>query len=516
MPFPSRPFPKKPLVSKGASQKIPQKEATPEGKSVGRGGFFLLRPWVLGGMLLGVTGISFLAIWVDWTKWTLSRWERQLPNLSPEEATLLLRQMASWIPTGIPILIQGLCDSRPEVAEAAQKELFNLQQQWENQGWHQVSESLSLLATTLERRKEDLPSHSRHTARQLAEWILSWYPPEGSPERVEMVRSCERVLAYLDQTAASSGSVALSASPMVSGRPLGSLAPGTELVDPGQGFHLAGGGLPVEGLSSDLSVGADGVSADSLVIAQAAEAEARKFPSSQPTGGLRILGPIQADAFPKMAGSIPNPTDQNRSEGKVPRMNQPVRTPNAPGEPGAELSSGSSRPTDGMRLPKGRPSDHPEISGGRENRTGISGEGIPPDAAWDKGEDLKEKSVGALLELLAAASGKAQRPFQAELARRGFGQVTRQLAQQLCDPNPQVRLDLVRRLPAMAGVEATAWLFWLCEDPDAQVRATAKGLLATTNDPAVLQQLERMLSSSPEDPLRRQTERRRTLQPPRR
>jgi len=560
----------------------------------------------MGTTVLGAIGIACLVIWIDWTKWTISRLIPQLPTLPPEEAIDLLHQLVPHTPASIPLLVQGLCDPRPAVAQAAQKELQNLQQQWENQAWHQVSQPLSCLAQTLAEQKERIPPHSRPIAQQLAEWILAWRPPEGSPERVQMIAACENLLVYLAQSggpARQSGATESGRFPQQQGfseeapsggTPVGmetsvGSSPWRELVHPLEGFRFPGGGLPVAGFSSEGLPTSPGSGSDNLEAqGSASPIFSFSFPKSSPSSPpessspdfstpesstsksslpesspsesvLRIREPMEAGGFPPVAGKLSGvgiPEGSAGADGN-PRLNQAVRLP----QRGSAKNSPEGISGPSPRLPTypdatGPSRQHPtpkaeqtgslegpaKVSlgtvGSLEQKTGRSpqstkaggapGPGDPepksgrspgvgfggPARRAEKSDPLHHKEVGELLELLASGTsgtGEDVKQVQAELARRGFGHVSRQLAQQLTHPNPQMRLDLVRRLPSMAGVEPTVWLFWLCRDPDAQVRSAAMGLLATTKDPAILEQLEKLLAAQPDEPLRQQTQRLRTM-----
>lgn len=86
-----------------------------------------------------------------------------------------------------------------------------------------------------------------------------------------------------------------------------------------------------------------------------------------------------------------------------------------------------------------------------------------------------------------------------ELTRRGFQPLHLQLAERLVAPDPDTRLELVTQLPTLAGIEARAWLLLLSRDPDATVRAATVRLLATSNDPALQAEIERMAREETDD-----------------
>ena len=102
-----------------------------------------------------------------------------------------------------------------------------------------------------------------------------------------------------------------------------------------------------------------------------------------------------------------------------------------------------------------------------------------------------EDAVELIKELNAENDARAE-TAEAELIRRGFTEAQLDLARKLYDPDPAVRKKLVRELPGLQGVDTVPWLLELCRDADAEVRSAAIALLATSSDPAVLDEVERM------------------------
>jgi len=94
-----------------------------------------------------------------------------------------------------------------------------------------------------------------------------------------------------------------------------------------------------------------------------------------------------------------------------------------------------------------------------------------------------------------------------ELKRRGFTELELDLARQSTDPDPAVRRKLARALLSTPGVDAGPWLLELCGDEDADVRLEAITLLATTGDPALIEQLRRRAQVDPDERIQRLAER---------
>ena len=60
----------------------------------------------------------------------------------------------------------------------------------------------------------------------------------------------------------------------------------------------------------------------------------------------------------------------------------------------------------------------------------------------------------------------------------------------LGDPDARKRRQLVNDLLMVRDFDATPWLFWLSQDPDADVRYSALSLLATNENEKVIRQVE--------------------------
>ena len=92
---------------------------------------------------------------------------------------------------------------------------------------------------------------------------------------------------------------------------------------------------------------------------------------------------------------------------------------------------------------------------------------------------------------------------EAELIGRGFTEAQLELARKLYDPDAAVRKKLVQELPGLQGVDTVPWLMELCRDADAEVRLGAIALLATSSDPAVLDEVERIAGRDVDSGIRR-------------
>jgi HEAT repeat protein len=120
------------------------------------------------------------------------------------------------------------------------------------------------------------------------------------------------------------------------------------------------------------------------------------------------------------------------------------------------------------------------------------------------------KSAAELRQL--ASRLHDQDPQQAETARKelkrcGLSDVELELARQLVHPDTGVRKSLARALPDTAGIDAAPWLLELSRDADADVRLEAITLLATTGDPALLEQLRSLVQADADERIRRLSDR---------
>jgi len=131
-------------------------------------------------------------------------------------------------------------------------------------------------------------------------------------------------------------------------------------------------------------------------------------------------------------------------------------------------------------------------------------ENLPVSALPD---DLKPVDSFELLQQTCSQDEQAVSPARAELSRRGFTEVHFDLAKRLFSADPAVRKQLVRALPELRSIDAAPWLLKLSSDADADVRLTAISLMATSGDPTLLEQVERIAADDPDPRIRDQVAR---------
>lgn len=409
-----------------------------------------LRRWPL--PFAGVVVLSMIAVgvgvWLGRGQWLAWHWGRQLATVPDDQAAALLARIAELDQDGIPLLVDAMGSHREAVASGARRVLAERQQRWENLPWCEAAPRLLVLAESLAARGEGLPPTARREARRIAAWILRWRPAQSTPERPRMVAACEAILKWPD---GGPGEAAVGAMPPpFLEQPDTPVRPAPSMEDLAR---LPGGGLPVGVVPGRAAAGASGQDARSDTMGGTGTADRGQMPHS--------------------------PGDARAGEPAMPRPNSP-----------ATLAKGGL--AEASRLP--RPGITPAERG-------------PPAGPAIDPRELERAHTLDLMRRLRTSGGDATAQIRAELVRRGFSEVHLELARRLFDPDPRARLELARRLPGLQSVDAEPWLVWLCEDEDAEVRAAAMALLATTGDPALLRRIERMAETDGDARVRRQAER---------
>jgi hypothetical protein len=103
--------------------------------------------------------------------------------------------------------------------------------------------------------------------------------------------------------------------------------------------------------------------------------------------------------------------------------------------------------------------------------------------ANDRFEGIADR---ALLKRWLVGAGPNTVELEQELLERGFGRLSRRLVQQLFSERVEDRLQLVDEVLTEPAIDARPWLLVLADDVDADVRLVAITLMATSNDPALI------------------------------
>ena len=93
----------------------------------------------------------------------------------------------------------------------------------------------------------------------------------------------------------------------------------------------------------------------------------------------------------------------------------------------------------------------------------------------------------ALLERWLAAKGTTKKQVERELKRRGFGVLRSDVVRLALSDDSAARTQLVHDLLALPGVGAKAWLMFLADDRDVEVRLAAVTVMATSKDSQLLE-----------------------------
>jgi hypothetical protein len=93
----------------------------------------------------------------------------------------------------------------------------------------------------------------------------------------------------------------------------------------------------------------------------------------------------------------------------------------------------------------------------------------------------------SLLRQWLNADGSARLLLVEELTRRGFGRLSERHVEQLFSTNLEDRLALADNVLTEPGVDARPWLVLLSEDEAADVRLLAVTIMATSNDPVLVE-----------------------------
>lgn len=151
------------------------------------------------------------------------------------------------------------------------------------------------------------------------------------------------------------------------------------------------------------------------------------------------------------------------------------------------------------------------IDEGLSDRAGLAANGPTPpaaDAAEDPGSAGQAANLGVdeCFRRVHSARASEAREAEAELKRRGIDDRQMSIGRRLFDPDPLVRLALVRQLPEIPGIDASGWLLKMAADESGEVRLAAITLLATSNDPQILAEVEETARNDHDERVRRQAE----------
>ncbi|MCX7428677.1 MAG: HEAT repeat domain-containing protein [Planctomycetia bacterium] len=388
---------------------------------------------------------SVAASWGPLLGWLACHWQKEMETAGEDRAGVLLGRMASLGDMGIPSLVRTLGSSRPYVADSARRELDEKLRQWKSLHAQEASPHLARLADALAETVDHFGPKARSEAAELAEQILRCPLDPSAIDRAAVIAACEKVFRAAERD----------------------------------------DDVPADRVPADTLADSERLLVDPTTIAELAYL---------PGGDLGPRAVPDASAMPgPLAGDDPatdSPAQPERFHHDE-RL-QPLggrEPPGLLGESGAAsksaavasraAASSEASPNRRGAVVDARPSGDPKL---------------PSDETIDLIRRLRDEDPASVAEAREA------------LKRRGFTEVHLELGRQLFDPDPEARKQLVQVLPDLKSVDAEPWLLWLARDPDAGVRLAVITLMATGNDPVLLEQVERMARSDADSRVKRQAE----------
>ncbi|HEY4233757.1 MAG TPA: hypothetical protein VGM76_10040 [Lacipirellulaceae bacterium] len=196
-------------------------------------------------------------------------------------------------------------------------------------------------------------------------------------------------------------------------------------------------------------------------------AAASAFNAPPASAYQRIAAPNDVDATQSNDGTSPSATSTSQAELKA-RWDGPS----------------TKSPTTNSDQARGSAAGSANSATDKSSRGGSKLDAPTPSSA----DIFKSVDSRSLLKRWLAANESDRSPLAQELARRGFGKPNAELVTVLFSDRTDDRVRLVQEIASAPGVDVTAWLSLLTDDPDAEVRLAAVTLMATSNDPQLAEQ----------------------------
>ncbi len=395
--------------------------------------------------IAALTGVILVLFFAGrhWTSAILAaQWQQSLETIPNDRAEMLVASAAGLGRPGIPVLVAALGSPRESVASAGRLWLDRQLRSWENQSNHEGQRNVEALAEALAAELENFSPAARLDAARLASRLLAWRLDAEIVNRGRVTWLCDRVLHAADY-------VVVAQTPEVS-----------EAIP-----------ALLHGQTEDMSAG---------------------------------LAPVD-DLPPPRPLEIPELPQEDPIRGRF--GGQTRRAPNVVPLPNVDEGTRSNDLADawamrGRRLGEGA---SVEVYPSTSERVLVPSAPDVGEPEPELPEPIRDMSLSECLRRLHSPGFEAL-AAEEELKRRGFGELQMSIARRVRHPDRLVRLQLVRDLPGIRGVGATDWLIMLAGDEDEKVRLGAVTLLATVNDPAVLNQVESIARNDPVERIRRQAE----------
>ena len=397
---------------------------------------------VVAGVAIGLAAAS----WGPMLGWLARHWQQQVETAQEDQTGVLFGKIASLGEIGISSLVRTLGSSRACAADDARRELDEKLRQWKSLDTQEASPHLASLAEALAETVSHVGPKARADAAELAEQILRRPLDPRVVDRAAVIAACEKVFRAAERD------------------------------------HR----VPVDRAGPDTVADSERL----LVDSAATISELAHLPGGDlgPRALPEASETPRGFAVDEPGSSLPGEPERFRHGERA----QPLRAREPPGPLGE--SGAASKPT----AVASHAGESPEPSPSRHKTAVAARPTVDPNLPSDETLDL--------IRLLRDEDPASVADAREALKRRGFTEVHLELGRQLFDPDAEARKRLVQLLPGLKSVDAEPWLLWLARDPDPGVRLAAITLMATGNDPVLLEQVERMARSDADSRVKRQAE----------
>jgi hypothetical protein len=377
------------------------------------------------------------------------------------DAIEAVHQLAAIPNPPIPVLVTAAASDEHETAGAAQIAIDRLLRRWQREvetkkRYGDIAGELSELAKSLSETLADF-SDSDHewleaTSRKILR-IADKFPPEQTPL---VAVDCDAVLTAIG-----------------AGRPPAkpNELPGANDIHGATVGNSDGKAIPRLGLSSsDRTQSTNGRvhSTDSALTPFDPPAVSQPLHPGGDTAGKTADDPSVNELRNRNNGT----EDTAKSDGLSSRSALPGHSAGAPPIfrilPAMPINASPNGSTEPNRLTQ-------------DSRTAADGRGDSSNNPL-AGTDSRE-----LLRTWLASENDDVKPIERELARRGFGKLSRPIVRQFFSDDPQARMRMLDNVLAQPGGGSEAWLLLLASDADPDVRLFAVTFMATSNNAALVE-----------------------------
>lgn len=378
-----------------------------------------------------------------------AHWQQSLDTVPDDRAEMLVASAARLGRPGLPVLVSAMGSPRPSVSSAGRRWLERQMKAWENLANDESQRNVAALAEVLAAELDRLDPATRLEAARLAQRLLMWRLDGDVVDRARVTWLCDRVLRAAKYSVDDSKSVP---------------------------EHEADAGS----LATTEETGETQSSKERLL--PPAPLEIPDLPQE-----VQARAPFASQANqPKSSNVVP-----------LPSVNDAARTP--------DIADAWSMRSHRLGLNDSGLSEARIYTDTRQRvLVPSSTDGISTASETDI--PIRDLSLIECMQRLHRP-GLESLAAEDELKRRGFDPLRLSIARRVYHPDYHVRLQLVRDLPDIPGIDATDWLIALASDEREEVRLAAITLLATLTNPSVLAQVEAIARSDSSERIRSQAER---------